>query len=129
MFGDYSDHHMFIYKVELTCANNLVDPVGYTHYPGESEAGWFMASSVFGGYPISGENLIWTPGLNLSYYVHDVRLPESHSFSMATNQSFEWSDTVFLVLNVGLDFRTYYYKTDFITSKKLLWGMEFQVRI
>ena len=109
-------------------ANNLIDPVGYIHFPGDGEAGWFFGSSAYAGYPIGEEKFVWTPGLLFSMLIHELDIPESNSIKVGTGNKFEWDDYFSVNMELGLGINTYY-DPNLITALELLWGITLQVHI
>lgn len=126
--GDLLNTHRFVYKFELTFANNLVDPIGYVHFPGSAEASWLWGTTFYGGFPVTKGQLVWTPGLGFAFLIHELSIPESNSLTVTIENSLEWNNLLFLNTNFGLGFNSYY-DPNLITALELLWAIEIQVRI
>ena len=123
-----------LYKADITVGNNLIDPVGFIHYPSEGEPSWFAGSDLMAAWPRPmGEEFVWTPGLNIGALINSLEIPEAWTFSARTGQLLAWDKTFYLHLELGAELPTCYssdYGEDreLETSMELLWGVSFQIR-
>lgn len=128
VIADFSENTPLQYKVELTLANNLIDPVGYVHYPGDGEPSWFFGSYAYAGFPVGKEKFVWTPGLTFSFIIYELDLPEADSIGVRLGNKFVWNDIVSLNVELGIGINTYY-SPNLITELEPLWGITLQVHI
>jgi hypothetical protein len=114
--------------VELTIANNLIDPVGYVHFPGDGEPSWFFGSHAYAGYPVGDEKFVWTPGLTSSFIIYELDIPEANSVGIRLGNKLEWDNIVSLNMELGLGINTYY-SPNLITALEPLWNITLQVHL
>ncbi|QEN06999.1 hypothetical protein EXM22_02985 [Oceanispirochaeta crateris] len=130
--ADMSGKGLFIYKGDVTLGNNLIDPVGYIHFPGEGEPSWFMGADILLAYPLKYDDFVWTPGLNTGFLIHSLDQMESWTASVRTGQLLAWDKTFFLHLEGGTDILTNYNsdggESVLQTGLEIIWGISFEIR-
>jgi len=132
--ADFSDEALFIYKGDITLGNNLIDPVGFIHYPGEEGVSWFLGSDLFAGLPLISGDFVWTPALNASFLIHDLSTPEAWSSSIRMGSRLAWNEMFFIHVDTGLEIDTRYdsdadQNQKLVTGLEVLWGIKIQVRL
>ena len=126
--ADFRRGHPVVFKAEVVAASNLIDPVGFIHFPSNGDGSWFFGTNAFIGFPLAGESLVVTPGLRASYLMHSLGEPRSNDMEFVVSGTFEWHE--FLTLNGGVGLGTStYYDAEWVTALELLWTVEVTVRI
>ena len=117
----YKNTESFIWQAEANIGTNLIDPVGYLHFPGEDDS-WFASADVAVGYNIHMSNLVYTPALRCGVLCPDIKyIDENRRLELMLGNWFH-GKYVFVHLDGGLRFDTYdngSLKTDF----EPIWGI------
>ncbi len=106
--------------------SNLIDPVGYLHFPGEDDS-WFASADLAFGYNFRFEKFVYTPALRAGILCPDIKyMDENRRLELMLGNWF-YGKYVFVHLDGGLRFDTY--KSDSLKTKvKPIWGINFCVK-
>ncbi len=132
--GDEREEKKIHYRLEGLLAQNLIDPVGYIHFPGEGEVSFFTGGDLTLSYRIAIRELLWIPSLDCAFLLPDLNHPEAWNALFRTGQLWGWDDTFFLRLEWGVALHTYYEEYDrddpeLLTTPEVVWGVSFQIRL
>ena len=125
----------FFYKVEVTGGNNLIDPIGFVHFPSEGDVNWFLGGDLLVGLPRGDEDFLWTPALNLSIIMQDIiEYPEAWTSYVRMGHQLAWDETFYIRLEAGLEIDTYYDTYEhadptLVTGLEALWGISVEVEL
>jgi len=113
-------------SAEAAIGTNLIDPVGYLHFPGEEDS-WFASADAALGWNFDLKKFIYTPALRCGVMCPDIKyIDENRRFELMLGNWFH-GKYVLLHLDAGLRFDTYNdggKKTDF----EPIWGINFCVK-
>ena len=126
--ADFREEKAFVYKVEALVASNLIDPVGFIHFPSGTDGSLFFGTCTYFGFPIAGESVVVTPGLRFSYLMHSFEQPRSNDMEYVFSGTFRLHDVLTMNGGIGIGTSTYY-EAKWVTALELLWNLEVSVRI
>lgn len=132
--ADLSGNLPFFYKLDITLGNNLIDPIGFLHYPSEGDTSLFLGSDFMIGYPLGDEDFLWTPAFNASIILQDLEYHEAWASYLRMGHQLAWDETFYIRLEGGVEIDTVYdtYEHEnptLVTSLEALWGISIQVRL
>jgi len=134
--ADLADEKRLLYKMEVTAGTNLIDPIGYIHYPGDSGVSWFFGTDLSAGYTFQSEkdDFRWTPGLGASFLIHDLTAAETNSAEIRLGSRLSWHDRFYMHFDLGIRIETLYdtdedYDPYLATELEALCGISVQVHI
>ena len=125
----------FFYKLEVTGGNNLIDPIGFVHFPSAGDVNWFLGGDLLVGYPRGDGDFLWTPALNLSIIMQDItEYPEAWTSYLRMGHQLAWDDTFFIRLEAGLEIDTYYDTYEhadptLVSGLEALWGVSVEIEL
>ena len=117
----YHNIDRFVWACEANIGTNLIDPVGYLHFPGEDDS-WFASADVSLGYNINLNKFVYTPALRAGILCPDIKyIDENRRLELMLGNWFH-GKYVFVHLDGGLRFDTY--KSGSLKTKlKPIWGI------
>ena len=122
----YKNVERIVWSCEANIGTNLIDPVGYLHFPGEDDS-WFASADVAFGYNFPFENFTYTPAFRAGILCPDLKyVDENRRLELMLGNWFH-GKYVFVHLDGGIRFDTY--KSDSLKTKvEPIWGINVCVK-
>ncbi len=122
----YHNIDRFVWSCEANIGTNLIDPVGYLHFPGEDDS-WFASADASFGYNFRFDKFVYTPALRAGILCPDIKyIDENRRLELMLGNWFH-GKYVFVHLDGGLRFDTY--KSGSLKTKvEPIWGINFCVK-
>ena len=117
----YHNIDRFVWAAEANIGTNLIDPVGYLHFPGEDDS-WFASADLAFGYNFRFEKFVYTPALRAGILCPDIKyIDENRRLELMLGNWFH-GKYVFVHLDGGFRFDTY--KSGSLKTKfEPIWGI------
>ncbi len=117
----YKNVERIVWSCEANIGTNLIDPVGYLHFPGEDDS-WFASADVAFGYNIPFQQFTYTPALRCGILCPDLKyVDENRRLELMLGNWFH-GKYVFVHLDGGVRFDTY--KSGSLKTKvEPIWGI------
>ncbi|MCQ2603488.1 MAG: hypothetical protein MJ215_00380 [Spirochaetia bacterium] len=123
----FNDTEHFVYTAEASIGSNLIDPVGYLHFPGEEDS-WFAAADAGIGYNFQFSKFTYTPALRCGILCPDIKyMDENRRLDLMLGNYFH-GKYIFVHLEGGFRFDTYDKGDGVKTDVDPIWGISFCLR-
>ncbi len=122
----YKNVERIVWSCEANIGTNLIDPIGYLHFPGEDDS-WFASADAAFGYNIPLSNFTYTPALRAGILCPDLKyVDENRRLELMLGNWFH-GKYVFVHLDGGIRFDTY--KSGSLKTKiEPIWGINVCVK-
>ena len=122
----YKNVERIVWSCEANIGTNLIDPIGYLHFPGEDNS-WFASADVAFGYNFPFEKFTYTPALRAGILCPDLKyVDENRRVELMLGNWFH-GKYVFVHLDGGIRFDTY--KSGSLKTKiEPIWGINVCVK-
>ena len=122
----YRNVDRIVWAAEANIGTNLIDPVGYLHFPGEDDS-WFASADLAIGYNFNFSNFVYTPALRAGVLCPDIKyMDENRRLELMLGNWFH-GKYVFVHLDGGVRFDTY--KSGSLKTKvEPIWGINVCVK-
>ena len=115
-----------IWAAEVNVGTNLIDPVGYLHFPGEDDS-WFASADLAFGYNFALSKCVYTPAIRCGILCPDIKyMDENRRLELMLGNWFR-GKYMFVHLDGGLRFDTY--KSGSLKTKvEPIWGINICIK-
>jgi hypothetical protein len=125
VFSNYEND--FLYGVEVTGGSNLIDPIGFVHFPSGGDYTVFLGADLHAGYRFRFADINWIPALRLSVLFPNAEVMECQEMEFILGNTLVYNDVVFLYLDAGLRINTFYQSDTLYTQLEMIWGIRLAV--
>ena len=125
--GDYE--HDFQFGLELTGGSNLIDPIGYLHFPSNGDCSFFGGGDIHVGYKFDFQAWVWNPALRYSILFQDISVPECPQMEIILGNKFIFAKKAFLSVGGGIGIDSFYENNELLTRLKWIWAAQIALYI
>lgn len=111
---------------EAALGNNLIDPIGFLHFPGEDKS-LFASADFYLGRNLYAADFIYTPALRGGVLFPDIKYGENRRIEIMLG-NFIRGKYIFFHLDGGIQFDTYDDGGGLVTDFEPVWGISFCIR-
>ena len=117
----YKNVDRIVWSCEANIGTNLIDPVGYLHFPGEDDS-WFASADAALGYNFPFDKFIYTPALRCGILCPDLKYADENRRLELMLGNWFHGKYIFVHLDGGIRFDTY--KSGSLKTKvEPVWGI------